>query len=114
MDELSNRFKKFKTCIDKDFYLQDDKYILNLSQILKNQDKVFRCKFYKEKTIKCKSYCKINKEDKLRDANLNHVCNVDENMVKKTKILNEAKNVINENKILYNYKPNQIFDISNK
>ena len=49
-------YKEIKTEKGKKSYLEKDKYILYYSNTFKNGDKIFRCKYYRDKNLKCKAF----------------------------------------------------------
>ena len=63
--DIMKNYKEIKTEKGKECYLEKDKYILYYSNTLKNGDKIFRCKYYKDKNIKCKAFLKISSKGEL-------------------------------------------------
>ena len=54
-------YKEIKTAKRKLCYLEKEKYTLYYRNTLKIVDKIFRCKYYKEQNIKCKTFWKISR-----------------------------------------------------
>ena len=56
MEDLSKKakdYEKLLTSKNNICYLEKDKYILNLNKEYANGDKLYKCKFYLNKNIKC-------------------------------------------------------------
>ena len=77
-DNISKNYIAKLTEKNKKFYIEKGKYIMNFSTKLKNENDKFRCKFYKDKSYKCKVFVEFNKEGKVVNYNNNHTCKVDE------------------------------------
>ena len=103
---------KIQTEKGKDCYLESDKYVLHYSNKLKNGDRIYRCKFYKDQNIKCKDFLKLSENNDFVDRDNNHSCVVDEKKVQNLKITNDIRANISQSEIIYNVKPRDIFDAS--
>lgn len=104
IEDLTKDYKKLKTKRDKDFYLERGKYILHFCQTLKNGSNLYKCKYYKDKIVKCKAYAKFNKDGNLEEVNNEHSCKVDEGQKKIILIQNEVKSFIKEHEDIHNIK----------
>ena len=76
--DIMKNYKKIKTEKGKECYLEKDKYILYYSITLKNGDKIFRCKYYRDKDLKCKAFLKIFSKGEFVSNDETHSCVVDE------------------------------------
>ena len=110
--DIMKNYKEIKTEKGKECYLEKDKYILYYSNTLKNGDKIFGCKYYKDKNIKCKAFLKISIKGEFISNDETHSCVVDEKKVQNIKIMNEIKDNISKNEIIYNVKPRELFELS--
>ena len=75
--DIMKNYKEIKTEKGKECYLEKDKYILYYSNTLKNGDKIFRCKYYKDKNIKCKAFLKISSSWEFVSNDVTNSCVVD-------------------------------------
>ena len=112
--DLTKDYQKLKTKRYKDFYLERGKYILHFCQTLRNGSNIYKCKYYKDKIVKCKAYAKFNKDGNLEEVNNENSYKVDEVQIKKILIQNEVKSFIKEHEDIYNIKAKDIFDSSAK
>ena len=110
--DIMKNYKEIKTEKGKECYLEKDKYILHYSNILKNGDKIFRCKYYRDKSIKCKAFLKISNKGEFVSNEETHSCVVDEKKVQNIKIMNEIKDNISKDEIMNNVKPRELFESS--
>ena len=110
--DIMKNYKEIKTEKGKECYLEKDKYILYYSNTLKNGDKIFRCKYYRDKDLKCKAFLKISSKGEFVSNDETHSCVVDEKKVQNIKIMNEIKDNISKNEIIYNVKPRELFESS--
>ena len=110
--DIMKNYKEIKTEKGKECYLEKDKYILYYSNTLNNGDKIFRCKYYRDKDLKCKAFLKISSEGEFVSNDETHSCVVDEKIVKNIKIIKEIKDNISKNEIIYNVKPRELFESS--
>ena len=58
--DIMKNYKEIRIAKGKVYYQEKEKYLLYYSNTLKNCDKIFRCKYYKEQNIKCKAFLKIS------------------------------------------------------
>ena len=82
---------------------------MNFSTKIKIENDKFRCKFYKDKSHKCKAFVEFNKEGKVVNYNNNHTCKVDEKKLNMLLINNEIKESINKTAITNDIKANNLF-----
>ena len=76
--DIKQNYKKINTNRGKEWYIERNKYILNLNYITKNKDKIFEYKFYNDKEIKCPAYIKCAQNGLIIEYNNKHSCVVDE------------------------------------
>ena len=76
--DIKLNYKKINTNRGKECYIQRNKYILNLNYITKNKGKIFPCKFYNDKEIKCPAYVKFDQNGLIIENNNKHSCVVNE------------------------------------
>ena len=110
--DIMKNYKEIKTEKGKECYLEKNKYILHYSNTLKNGDKIFRCKYYRDKNLKCKAFLKISSKGEFVSNEETHSCVVDEKKVQNIKIMNEIKDNISKDEIIYNVKPRELFESS--
>ena len=60
MEDQKEAIKKYLTEKGKSCYIESDKYIMHFSQKNSNSDLTYRCKYYKDKEIKCKAFVKFD------------------------------------------------------
>ena len=114
LEQISKKYKKMLTGKNKECLIENDEYILYLNHEDKNDNKTFRCKFYKDNQIKCKAFAKFDRNNTLISYNDQHSCVIDEKKIKSLKLKNEAKNLIGEENVIYDVKARNIFDTSVK
>ena len=51
LDSISKRYTKIISGKNKECIIENDKYILYFNHEEKNEDRLFRCKFYKDTNI---------------------------------------------------------------
>ena len=112
--ETTKKYIKYLTEKGKPCYIEEDKYIMHFSQKKSNGDLTYRCKFYKDKVNKCKAYVTFDNNEMIKDYNDNHNCIIDTMQIKKLKIMNEAKEALNNIEDIYNIKARDIFNNSIK
>ena len=110
--DIMKNYKEIKTEKGKECYLKKDKYILYYSNTLKNCDKIFRCKYYRDKNLKSKAFLKICSKGEFLSNDETQSCVVDEKKVQNIKILSEIKDNISKDEIIYNVKPRELFESS--
>ena len=98
--DIMKNYKEIKTEKGKECYLEKDKYILYYSNTLKNGDKIFRCKYYRDKNLKCKAFLKISNKGEFVSNDETHSCVVDEKKVQNIKIMNEIKDNLSKDEII--------------
>ena len=81
--DIMKNYKEIKTEKGKECYLEKDKYILYYSNTLKNGDKIFRYKYYRDKNLKCKAFFKISNKGEFVSNGQTYSCVLD---VKRSKI----------------------------
>ena len=113
-EQLTKNYQQILTKRNKECYLEKEKYILNSNNMRKEGSKIFRCKHYKDTSIKWKDYCTFDINNKLIDANTEHSCVVDDKAVQSLKISNEAKTIISTNEDILNLKEKDLFATSLK
>ena len=107
-------YKKILTEKGKYCYIESDKYILYFNNKNAKDELVYRCKFYKNKEIRCKGYAIFDKNEKLKSFNNQHSCVIDSITVKKMLLMNEAKTTLDKNSDIYNIKARDIYEKSLK
>ena len=104
-------YKKSLTEKNQECIIEKEKYLLYYTNTSKKGEKTFRCRFYRDKNVKCKAYVKYNDKDKLIDYDDNHSCKIEE---MKIKSLNEAKKLVKEDNIIFEVKAKNIYYTSFK
>ena len=112
--EPPKKYIKYLTEKEKPCYVESDKYIMHFSQKLTNGDSTYRCKFYKDKLIKCKAYVKFDSNGNLKSFSDNHTCSIDTLQIQKLKIMNSAKDSLKNMEDIYTIKARDIFNNSIK
>ena len=74
LDSISKRYTKIISGKNKECIIENDKYILYFNHEEKNEDRLFRCKFYKDTNIKCKAFVKYNQNNELISYDDQHLC----------------------------------------
>ena len=111
MDDKSAIEANYKN-IGKKGYIEKEKYKTNLNYINKKNEKIFRCKFYNDKKIKCSAFAKFDQKGVLVYYNNNHSCIFNEKKVKTLLTKNEAKKTIDNMRIIYNINCKDLYNTS--
>ena len=104
LEDISKRYKMSLTEKNKECIIEKEKYILYYTNTSKKGEKTFRCKFYRDKTVKCKAYVKYNDKDELIDYDENHSGKIEDMKIKSLNIRNEAKKLVKEDNIIFEVK----------
>ena len=83
--DIMKNYKEIKTEKGKECCLEKDKYLLYQGNSLKNCNKIFRCKYYRDKDIKCKPFLKISSKREFISNDETHFGVVDEKRSKISK-----------------------------
>ena len=114
LEDISMKYKKSLTEKNKECIIEKDKFLLYFTNTNKKGEKTFRCKFYRDKNIKCQAYVKYNNKGELIDFNDNHSCKEEEIKVKTLNARNEVKKLIKEEGVIFEVKAKNIYETSMK
>ena len=90
------------------------KFLLYFTNTNKNGEKTFRCKFYRDKNVKCQAYVKYNNKEELIDYNDNLSCKEEGMKIKSLNVRNEAKKLVTEERVIFEVKTKGIYETSFK
>ena len=114
LEDIAKRYKKSLTEKNKECIIESEKFLLYFTNTNKKGEKTFRCKFYRDKNIKCQAYVKFNNKEELIDYNDNHSCKVEEMKIKSLNVRNEAKKLVTEESVIFEVKAKSIYETSFK
>ena len=108
LEDIAKRYKKSFTEKNKECIIEKEKFLLYFTNTNKNGEKAFRCKFYRDKNVKCQAYVKYNNKEELIDYNDNHSCK------EEGRKRNEAKKLVTEERVIFEVKAKSIYETSFK
>lgn len=108
LKEITKNYIPKLTEKNKKFYLEMGKYILLFDY------KLYRCKFYKDRKIKCKAFARFDSKGQIIKYNNKHTCRVDEKKVNMLLVNNEIKTSIDNTSIPFSIKAKILFNTAQK